>query len=827
MVFIYDIVVLKKSNGHKNLLKVNFFEKRCFSTTDFTRNIINFYNDKNPPNYVDLTHYVQRNLYRHPRDVIPTNQYFYLIKLRQLVLYKRGVDTMTFYGHQFEVLWNMVKEPSWRRNILLRRYMIYWPLPVEDDDSLDSFYINWDDYPRLDEMTTLLRLLESCSYAELDDETKLLFYFITRYFHHMWWLFQKVRFLWEFPSYFGPKFRIDFENDGRHVYYTVLFLKKFFKDLLFGIFPEKGFFSKEYWRMQDEYQTWITTHAGRYSEINDYGKLIKGFVPKNLDDDRLVGYQFPTDIGLSLGEFVSDYFFVKFLELREYSNRWWHIYRGFNYRFFWRILRLVEKGYLNDIFYFSCSLQDALIKHLTFVGAYFRKRDHALSSGIYKSYYWYFMFNFWSLHVERFVRLLLYNEFILMALYTYKPELMVYDRAFMFSEYPRIYKFAYFERENALAVDVKFYITACEFVEIELGTGMASSQHCLYWYVESFSLSFSLTEVHGPLGFYDNFFFNYSRYYRNLMYTGFHAIIFLSLKQNELFGQRSLYKNKKPLEVFYFFIVNYNSKIVRLGFFGFYRLLLFFMMGVRHLLMLRFTGEFSYYFTMRQFYIEELVMFLRFITLLWWVDKIFVLFFRLVNRRYPRIFELYYNFVNFIYWRIYNAFVCHNDKYQVFFFIVGYLLNEEEDFDLRLHIFFGELFQEYYIKGFYESIGLTFLLMDDYTNDLCLSLTDDTIFEDDYEYDIDTTDEEEDENIDEWILMSREEWLEEWPYSTDSSFDTHEHVLTEDRIRGIEDTEEHDEFTTTRPYRVVERGWNRFYVKNYESPNLRVADFMK
>lgn len=58
---------------------------------------------------------------------------------------------------------------------------------------------------------------------------------------------------------------------------------------------------------------------GRYNEVHDYGKLFKNFDPAA--DDRVVGYQFPTDIGLSLGIYMSEYFLVKFHELREYVNR--------------------------------------------------------------------------------------------------------------------------------------------------------------------------------------------------------------------------------------------------------------------------------------------------------------------------------------------------------------------------------------------------------------------------------------------------------------------------------------------------------------------------
>lgn len=85
--------------------------KILFSTSDFSRNIINFYNDKNPPNYVDMGFYARRNLYKHPKDVMSKRDYNYFVKARQYLLYERSTDVITFEGHQFFIVWHIFKQP--------------------------------------------------------------------------------------------------------------------------------------------------------------------------------------------------------------------------------------------------------------------------------------------------------------------------------------------------------------------------------------------------------------------------------------------------------------------------------------------------------------------------------------------------------------------------------------------------------------------------------------------------------------------------------------------------------------------------------------------
>lgn len=156
------------------------------------------------------------------------------------------------------------------------------------------------------------------------------------------------------------------------------------------------------------------------------------------------------------------------------------MYRGFYYRFFWRILRFIELGYLTDTRYFLVHINSGLAKHLVFINFYFFSRSNSLRTGNYYGYYWYLMFNYWSLFCERLFRFLIPSNTVLMAIYTFRPEFLVYDREYLFRFYPDIYKFRYAQRDKALALDVQFYISACEFMEMELVSSISSSHQYLF-----------------------------------------------------------------------------------------------------------------------------------------------------------------------------------------------------------------------------------------------------------------------------------------------------------------------------------------------------------
>lgn len=810
-----------------NIFKIRLFMKNgffrgfnfnLFSTSDFSRNIINVYNDKNPSNYVDTSFYVNRNLYKHPRDIMSASQYKFLVKVRQYILYERTTDVMFFFGSQFFITWHIIKQPVWVRNLLLVRYLFYWPLPVH----YSNYTFNWQTYPSFMDVNITDSLLKIQGYSGLTKKDKARFDFLTRYFTKLWFMFQIGRFYWELPSFKGPTFKMSYlwGEDG-NTYYWYILVKQLLRNLLNGILPDKDLLKKEYWRIQDEYQTWIITNMGRYNEMHDYAKLFEGFTPR--EDDRIVGYQFPTDIGLSLGIYISEYFLVKFQELREYVNRWWHVYRGFYYRFFWRILRLIELGYLSDNRYFLLNINAGLARHLIFINFYFNLRANSLKTGVYYNFYWYFMFNYWSLFFERLLRFSVPSDKLLIGLYSFRPELLVYDREYLFRFYPHIYKFRYIQRDKALAMDVKFYITACEFMEAELVCSISTTQLYLFWHVEIFTLNFDLSEVNGPLDFYEDFYFNFSRSSRNLLYAGSHSMIFLSYKSNDLFGQRCLYKKINSNKLLHDFILNKNfPKVSSLSFYDLYRIILFFFLGIRYLFILRFNKD-SLYFSVRQLFFEEFLMFLRFIFFLWWLDRLFILFFKFLSF-IPGGFTLYYNFLNFIYWRGYNGLACNNDRWQFIWFWIFYVLNEEEDIDLRFHIYLGKYFGAYYVKGFYELVGLFFCCFDDCTNELSFFHEHDTV-EEEYDVEYETEEEEEDSTWEAQFpnpLFMEKEDLEDLPFLRNSGAgDSFEDWGTEDSITAIEASEDYDVYLTKNPYRLVQRGWDRFYIQNVKkSKNL-------
>ena len=125
---------------------------------------------------------------------------------------------------------------------------------------------------------------------------------------------------------------------------------------------------------------------------------------------------------------------------------------------------------------------------------------------------------------------------------------------------------------------------------------------------------------------------------------------------------------------------------------------------------------------------------------------------------------------------------------------------------MRLHIYLGQLFEDYYVKGFYETIGFFFCCIDDCTADLAEFHMFDTV-EDEYELFYDTEDEEEDTNWESHYFFLDEEDKDDLPFLRNSGpADAYEDWGTEDSIQAIESSEDYDLYVTTHPYRLVQRG---------------------
>lgn len=724
-----------------------------------------------PPLYCDYSPRVERGRYSHPRVFMSARHYKMHRGFRQLWLWRDDESRRNFLKIR-NIEWFTVKSLEVRWNSLLLRPRYVAAYELTDHDVARS--------------------------------KRKGFYFEAYYMLCMWINMLRVRFRLNTRNYSKPVFIMTAYRMGFSDFF------KFNVDWVKSIVGPGGAKSynflreKEYWRVQDEYHAWITAFLGRFFTETDSGTLLDDSVARAshlLLEDYLVGHGFYYDSGYGLGFgrdlVISNFFLDSYHMLREYVNKWWFMYRNYNYRVHWRILRRIERAFFLDMHYIKVYADSGLSKQLRFIERYFERRRYAIATGNYGGSYWFFMYRFWSVWFERGLIFVLPRRFF-GYLISERPEFLVYNRKFLLANHQALFDVKLLYRKRAYTMDIKVYLDACQSLELEMSESMSISQEEVFLGVLSLYFTFDYSGIYGPDTWYEDLFWKRARFERDMLYSGIFCLMILHENPNVVFQKRRVYSSLEELRDKVLFNEGY-FKLKNLGFMHILSLMSFFFECLIGLIRLR-SYNFTYYYDARDIFVDDFIMFIRMVFWTRWWDIFYIRYLKNEDR-WNSCVE---NWVPF-YWEVYYPIRWGDDRAFIVLCVLLFILNNEL---LELHHTLYTYFADIYYKGYTETVVSCYALLEITTAfNICYE-------QESYDWDHDAFDE--DEEADEYTIPLLDEgdydWIFGFTIREDSETEDDE-VFFFDIVDEYHDPIFRDDYVYNNPSRLIQKGWKRFVEK--------------